>query len=82
MQTTHYNVVSAVLVARAATNADMSLIWLFQRLESRYVNNSRNKKNSMQTTHFSVVSVLLAAKAAPNADMSLIWLPPRLETIL
>ncbi len=70
-----------VLVAKAAANADMSLIWLYEALESRYVNNGRNKKNNMLTTHVSVVSAVLVAKATPNADMSLIWLPQRLQNL-
>ena len=45
MQITHSSVVSAVLVAKAAPNADMSLIWLNERLESRYVNNGPNNKS-------------------------------------
>ena len=53
MQTTNLSVFSAVLVARAALNTDMLLIWLPPRLESRYVNNRRNNKtqhadNSLQ----------------------------------
>ncbi len=39
MQTTHHSVVSVVLVARAAPNADMSLIRLHVRLESCSVSN-------------------------------------------
>ncbi len=73
--TTHFSVVSAVLVAKAAPNADMLLIWLPPKLQSCSVNNGRNKTASMQTTHSSVVSVVFVARAAPNADMSLIWLP-------
>ncbi len=66
-------------MAKAAPNDDMSLIWLPPRLQSRYVNNKRNKKASIQTTHISVVSVVLVAKDAPNADMSLILFPQRLQ---
>ncbi len=81
MQTTHRNVVSVVLVAKAAPNADMSLIWLLPRLERRYVNNRRNTKASKRTAHHSVVSVVLVAKAAPKADVSLILLFQRLTKI-
>ncbi len=76
MQTTHSSAVSVVLVARAAPNADMSLIWLSRRLQGRSVNNGRA---STQKTHSSVVSVALVAKAVSNADISLIWLFQRLE---
>ncbi len=53
MQTTHVSVVSALLVAKAAPNADMSLIWLLERLQGRSVSNGRAKKrqhadNSLQ----------------------------------
>ncbi len=43
MQTTHNSIVSVVLVAKVAPNADMSLIWLRERLLSRYVNKRREK---------------------------------------
>ncbi len=79
MQTTHSNVVSVLLVARAAPSAVMSLIWLLSRLQSHSVSNWQNKKAGMQTTHPSVVSVVLVARATPNADMSLIWLLSRLQ---
>jgi hypothetical protein len=69
-----------LLAAKAATNADISLILFHERLKSRSVNNARNKKASMPTTHSSVVSVVFVAKAISNADMSLIWLPQRLQT--
>ena len=81
MQTTHLSVVNVVLVARATPNDDMSLIWLYARLETYSVNNGRTKKASMQTTHNSVVSAVLVAKAAPNADMSLTWVPRTLGAI-
>ncbi len=80
MLTTHYSVVSAVLVAKAAPSADMSRIRLPQRLQKHSMNNGRNKKGSMQATHLSDVSAVLVAKAAPNADMSLIRLFGRLQT--
>ena len=80
MQTTHSRKVSVLVVAMTAPNADMSLIWLFERLQNRYVNNLQAKKTSIQTTHSSVVSVVLVAKAAPNADMSLIRLFSRLQS--
>ncbi len=79
MQTTHFSVVSVVLVAKAAPSTDMSLTWFFQRLQRRCLNTCVTKKTGIQKTHFSVVSVVLVAKAAPNADMSLIRLPPRLR---
>jgi hypothetical protein len=51
-KTTHSSVVSMVLVARAANNFDMSLIRFRERLESRFVNNGREKMqqkdNSLQ----------------------------------
>ena len=67
-----------VLVAKAAPNADMSLIWLFERLQSCFVRNGHTKKASMPTTHIRFFSVVLVAKAAPNTDMSLIRLHARL----
>ncbi len=45
VQTTHVSVVNAVLVAKPAPNAETSLIWLSSRLQSRFVNNGRNKKS-------------------------------------
>ncbi len=83
MQTTHLSVVSVVLVAKAAPNADVSLIWLHARLEIRFwellILKKQKQKTSMQTTHYSALSVVLIAKAAPNADMSLIWFSLRLQ---
>ncbi len=38
MKITHLSVVSVVLVARAAPNADVSLIKLLERLQDHYVN--------------------------------------------
>jgi hypothetical protein len=71
MQTTHFSVVSAVLVARDAPNAERSLIRFSRKLQDHSVNNWRA---STQTTYSSVFSAVLVAKAAPNVDMSLIWL--------
>ncbi len=67
MQTTHCSVVSAVFVAKAAPNAEISLTWLFERLKVPFVKKTAVIKNpnNMQTTHSSVVSVLLVVKAAP-----------------
>ncbi len=45
MQTTHSSVVSVVLVAKAAPNADMSQIWLPTRLQSLCVNSGHNLKS-------------------------------------
>ena len=78
MQTTHSSHFSVVLVAKAAPNADITLIRFLERLQSHIVIKGRN--NKMQTpTHSSVVSVVLVARAAPNTDTSLIWLPQRLQ---
>ncbi len=52
MHTTHYSALSVVLIAKAAPNADMSLIWFSLRLQGRYVNNglikSQHTDNSLQ----------------------------------